>query len=64
MDRHHLKIHPLHTSAEFRHSKNGNQDLQEGRVMPPQQAAIIMYSNRTITNVNSALSQIRETLYG
>lgn len=32
------------------------QDLQEGSVMPPQAAAIIMYSNRTIKHVNRANS--------
>ena len=40
--------------------KNGtpitsNQDLHDGRVMPPQHAAIIMYSNRTIKPVNRNL---------
>lgn len=32
-----------------------NYDRHEGRVMPPQQAAIIMYINRTIKPVNNAL---------
>lgn len=30
-------------------------DLHDGRVMPPQQAAIITYSNRAIATVNTAL---------
>lgn len=33
-----------------------NQDLHFGRVMPPQAAAIIMYSSRTIRPVSKALS--------
>lgn len=32
-----------------------NQDLHDGRVMPPQHVAIIMYSNRTIKPVNRNL---------
>lgn len=31
-------------------------DLHDGRVIPPQQAAIMMYSNRTIDNVSKARS--------
>lgn len=34
-----------------------NYDRHEGRVMPPQQAAIIMYINRTIKPVNNALQR-------
>jgi hypothetical protein len=35
-----------HTSeGKFSTSETASQDLHEGRVMPPQQAAIIMYSN-------------------
>lgn len=30
-------------------------DRHDGRVMPPQQAATIMYTNRMIANVNTAL---------
>jgi hypothetical protein len=41
---------------KFSTDKAETQDLHEGRVMPPQQAAIIMYSNKTITHVNRALS--------
>lgn len=36
--------------------KAETQDLHEGRVMPPQQAAIIMYSNKTIKHVSRAKS--------
>jgi hypothetical protein len=46
-----------HTSeGKFSTSETASQDLHEGRVMPPQQAAIIMYSNKTITHVSRALS--------
>ena len=57
-DWHHLKSHLLHTSVELISGRN--QDLQEGRVMPPQQIAIIMYSNTRIKPVNSALSLIKK----
>lgn len=50
----------MHTSAEIQQQKTATQDRQEGRVMPPQQAAIIMYSNRTIKHVNRALLKINK----
>lgn len=36
-------------------NKRISQDLQEGSVMPPQQAAIMMYRSTTIKHVNRAL---------
>lgn len=53
-------IHIIHRKqqqcrAEIKHQWTTTQDLQEGKVMPPQAAAIIMYSNRTIKHVKRAL---------
>lgn len=36
-------------------------DLQDGRVMPPQMAAMIMYNSRTIENVSTALQWHKKT---